>query len=65
MEFTNYAFIFSSRLSISEKIFNLRDKGKTQWKCWGNGSIRILSKTMRKWCVREVLLELIYFSTNV
>ena len=65
MKFTNYTFIISSKLSISEKIFNLRDKRKTISKCWENGGIRILSKTMRKLCVREVLLELLFFTTNV
>ena len=65
MKFTNYTFIISSKLSISEKIFNLREKRKTTSKCWENGCIRILFKTMRKCCVRDALLELIYFRTNV
>ena len=65
MKFTNYTFIISSKLPISEKIFNLRDKRKTISKNCKNGGIRILSKTMRKLCVSEVLLELVFFTTNV
>ena len=33
-------------------------------KCWENGDIGILSKTMRKWCVREVSLELLFLLVN-
>ena len=42
-------------------IFNLRDKRNITSECWENGDIGILSKTMRKWCIREVSLELLFF----
>ena len=45
-------------------IFNLRDKRNITSECWENGDIGILSKTMRKWCVREVSLELLFFTSN-